>query len=113
MEYENISFQSYSWVLGTTSFRVAQMNLRIEEQLIHLQDFSRRIEENREKWQWTGNSELQRRFYYHLRKQKALVGDAPRPDKDARQKTSGLPTLGFTDENRVITAAGKELINCV
>lgn len=113
MEYENISFQSYSWVLGTTSFRVAQMNLRIEEQLIHLQDFSRRIKENCEKWQWTGNSELQRRFYYHLRKQKALVGDAPRPDKDARQKTSGLPTLGFTDENRVITAAGKELINCV
>lgn len=113
MNYENISFQSYCWVLGTTSFRVAQMNLRIEEQLVHLRDFSHMIEAKGEQWRWIGNSDLQSYFYYYLQEHEALTGNAPRPAKDARQKTSGLPTLGFTDDNRVITAAGKELLDHV
>lgn len=113
MIYENINFQSYCWVLGTTSFRVAQMNLRIEEQLMHLRNFSQTVTEIGEEWKWTGNNDLQSRFYYYLQKHGALAGDAPRPDKDARQKTSGLPTLGFTDNNRVITTAGEELLNHV
>lgn len=113
MIYENINFQSYCWVLGTTSFRVAQMNLRIEEQLMHLRNFSQTVTEMGEEWKWTGNNDLQSRFYYYLQKHDALAGDAPRPDKDARQKTSGLPTLGFTDNNRVITTAGEELLNHV
>ncbi|PKY70141.1 AlwI family type II restriction endonuclease [Brevibacterium ravenspurgense] len=113
MTYENINFQSYCWVLGTTSFRVAQMNLRIEEQLMHLRNFSHQVTERGEEWKWIGNNDLQSSFYYYLREHDALTGDAPRPDKDARQKTSGLPTLGFTDNNRVITAAGHELLNHV
>lgn len=113
MIYENINFQSYCWVLGTTSFRVAQMNLRIEEQLMHLRNFSQTVADKGEEWKWTGNNDLQSRFYYYLQEHDALTGDAPRPDKDARQKTSGLPTLGFTDNNRVITAAGEELLNHV
>lgn len=113
MHYENISFQSYCWVLGTTSFRVAQMNLRIEEQLLHLRKFSKDLIENGETWKWKSNSELQARFYYYLKKEGALTGNAPRPDKDARQKTSGLPTLGFTDDGRVITSAGNELLSYV
>lgn len=113
MIYDNINFQSYCWVLGTTSFRVAQMNLRIEEQLMHLRNFSRTLVELGEEWKWIGNNDLQSRFYNYLRDKDALTGDAPRPAKDARQKTSGLPTLGFTDNNRVITAAGDELLNHV
>ncbi|MDO4413302.1 AlwI family type II restriction endonuclease [Cutibacterium sp.] len=113
MSYENINFQSYSWVLGTTSFRVAQMNLRIEEQLIHLRSFSQTITDGDEKWRWKGNRELQARFYYYLKDNNALKGDARRPDKDARQKTSGLLTLGFIDDNRIITPAGEELLNYV
>lgn len=113
MIYENINFQSYCWVLGTTSFRVAQMNLRIEEQLVHLRNFSQTVANKGEEWKWTSNNDLQSRFYYYLQEHDALTGDAPRPDKDARQKTSGLPTLGFTDNNRVITAAGEELLNHV
>lgn len=113
MIYENINFQSYCWVLGTTSFRVAQMNLRIEEQLMHLRNFSQTVADKGEEWKWTGNNDLQSRFYYYLQEHDALTGDAPRPDKDARQKTSGLPTLGFTDNDRVITAAGEELLNYV
>ena len=113
MIYENINFQSYCWVLGTTSFRVAQMNLRIEEQLMHLRNFSQTVADKGEEWKWTGNNDLQSRFYYYLQEHDALTGDASRPDKDARQKTSGLPTLGFTDNNRVITAAGEELLNHV
>ncbi|OFQ94404.1 hypothetical protein HMPREF2912_09590 [Corynebacterium sp. HMSC056E09] len=89
------------------------MNLRIEEQLMHLRNFSRMLADNGEGWKWVGNSDLQRRFYYYLQEHDALVGEAPRPDKDARQKTSGLPTLGFTDDNRVLTPAGQELLSCV
>ncbi|CAB0895126.1 hypothetical protein FRC0418_00582 [Corynebacterium diphtheriae] len=89
------------------------MNLRIEEQLMHLRNFSQMVTEMGEEWKWTSNNDLQSRFYYYLQKHDALAGDAPRPDKDARQKTSGLPTLGFTDKNRVITTAGEELLNHV
>ena len=39
MTYENIPYKSFCWVLGTTSFRTAQLNLRIEEQLILLDAF--------------------------------------------------------------------------
>lgn len=111
--YENISFQSYCWVLGTTSFRVAQMNLRIEEQLLHLNNFMAEVERGGEEWQWRGNNSLQRRFYEYLKQNGALSGTAARPDKDARQKTSGLTTLGLADCNRVITDAGKELLEFV
>lgn len=111
--YENISFQSYCWVLGTTSFRVAQMNLRIEEQLLHLNNFMAEVERRGEEWQWRGNSSLQRRFYEFLKEHEALSGTALRPDKDARQKTSGLVTLGLATEGRLITAAGRELLEFV
>lgn len=89
------------------------MNLRIEEQLMHLQKFSRTVTQSGENWKWIGNNDLQRRFYYYLLKHGALTGNAQLPDKDARQKTSGLPTLGLTDSNRVITSAGHELLNHV
>ena len=60
MVYKNIPFQSYSWVLGTTSFRVAQMNLRIEQLLILLKRLAKSTADAGQKWQWAGNKELQK-----------------------------------------------------
>lgn len=80
---------------------------------MHLRNFSQEITAKGERWKWTSNKNLQKRFYYYLQERQSLTGDAPRPDKDARQKTSGLSTLGLTDDNRVITPAGEELLDCV
>lgn len=112
--YPNIPYKSFCWVLGTTSFRVAQMNLRIEQQLLLLHNFHEEVTNGSDEgWQWGGNRELQSSFYEYLKQHGALRGEAPRPDKDARQKTSGLPTLGLTNEDRVITCAGDELLSHV
>lgn len=105
--YENITYKSFCWVLGTTSFRTAQLNLRIEEQLIHLDEFKTA---QGDAWQWEGNNTLQSEFYDYLHSKGALVGDAARKDKDARQKTSGLVTLGLATSNRDLTEAGLDLV---
>lgn len=110
MVYENIPFQSYSWVLGTTSFRVAKMNLRIEQQLILLERLAKSLADAGHKWRWIGNNELQEQFYNLMQREGALTGHAPRPAKDARQKTSGLLDLGLVNDNREITPAGRELL---
>ena len=39
-----------------------------------------------------------------------VKGDAPRPDKDAREKTSGLRDIGLLDNERNITKAGQALL---
>ena len=39
-----------------------------------------------------------------------MKGDAPRPEKDAREKTSGLRDIGLLDDERNLTAAGKALL---
>ena len=110
MAYKNIPFQSYSWVLGTTSFRVAKMNLRIEQLLILLKQLAKSTADAGQKWQWISNRELQEQYYDLLQREGATTGNAPRPDKDARQKTSGLLDLGLVNENRQITPAGQELL---
>ena len=35
----NIPYQSFCWVIGTTSFRTAKLNLKIEKQLLLLDEF--------------------------------------------------------------------------
>ena len=45
-------------------------------------------------------------------KDKAFVtGEAKRKDKDAREKTSGLADIGLITDDRLITEAGRELLN--
>ena len=39
MRTVNIPYQSFCWVIGTTSFRTAKLNLKIEEQLLLLNEF--------------------------------------------------------------------------
>lgn len=104
---DDFSYRSFCWVLGTTSFRTAQLNLRIEEQLLYLEEFK---SSRGGEWRWESNPSLQSEFYDFLHDKGALVGDASRKDKDARQKTSGLVTLGLSTANRELTEAGLELL---
>ena len=104
-----IGFKSYCWSIGTTSYRTDNFNMSIELQMKLLQQF-RNLPENKEKI-WTGNNAFQAEYYEFLKKSSFIKGDAPRPDKDAREKTSGLRDIGLLDDERNITAAGEALIN--
>lgn len=101
-------FKSYCWAIGTTSYRTDKFNMSIELQLALLKAF-RELPGNREKL-WTGNQEFQAEYYEFLKSRGFVKGDAPRPDKDAREKTSGLRDIGLLDDERNITEAGEELI---
>ena len=103
-----ISYKSYCWVVGTTSYRTDNFNQNIEKQLELLAEF-RQKEENRG-IRWTGNNELQKRYYDFLKEKAFLTGEAERPDKDAREKTSGLVDIGLLDSDRQLTEAGEELL---
>lgn len=103
-----ISFKSYCWAIGTTSYRTDKFNMSIELQMKLLKEF-RELPENVGVL-WTGNNEFQAEYYEFLRTKDFVKGDAPRPDKDAREKTSGLRDIGLLDDERNVTAAGRVLI---
>lgn len=103
----NIPYQSFCWVIGTTSFRTAKLNLKIEAQLLLLDEFYNAIIK-KSIWNW--NNELQEKYYDFIKERDFLTGDAKRKDKDAREKTSGLIDIGLITENRLITEAGRELL---
>lgn len=103
-----ISFKSYCWAIGTTSYRTDNFNMSIEMQMKLLNEF-RELPENRGVL-WTGNNKFQAEYYEFLKTKEFVKGDAPRPDKDAREKTSGLRDIGLLDDERNVTAAGRSLI---
>lgn len=103
----NIPYQSFCWVIGTTSFRTAKLNLKIEAQLLLLDEF---YSEVIKKSIWNWNNELQEKYYDFMKSKAFLTGDAKRKDKDAREKTSGLVDIGLITEDRLITEAGRELL---
>lgn len=103
-----IGFKSYCWAIGTTSYRTDKFNMSIELQMKLLKEF-RNIPENKGK-SWTGNNKFQAEYYEFLKNKEFVKGDAPRPDKDAREKTSGLRDIGLLDDERNVTAAGEALI---
>ena len=109
MPYTNIPFKSYCWSLGTTSFRTKQFNQKIELQLKLLKEFFEIPEHNNVSWQ--GNNLLQIKYYEFLKEKEFLTGNESRPDKFAREKTSGLCELGLINENRRLTPVGEELLN--
>lgn len=104
----DIKYKSFCWVVGTTSFRTAKLNLKIEELLMLLDDFASKYEE----WNWS-NNDTQIDFYNYMQTKGFLVGKAARKDKDARQKTSGLVDIGFLDKNRIKTDSGLALLETV
>lgn len=103
-----LSYKSFCWCLGTTSFRVADLNRRIEEQLRLIDEFWN-LDENRGR-PWKKNPSLQQRYYDFMKSHGFLSGTAKLPSKDARQKISGLSNLGLVDGERQLTAAGKALL---
>lgn len=108
MEYEDIAYKSFCWSLGTTSFRTKNFNLKIEQQLQLLDEFWDLAENKDVPWQ--NNNKIQEQYYLFMQKKGFVKGDAPRKDKDAREKTSGLVDIGLIDENRRLTNAGKALL---
>lgn len=100
------SYKSYFWSIGTTSFRMTDFNLKIEKQLSLLNEF-------REKFKRHNWKDIQKQYYNHLKINGFIYCNAKNPEKDARQKTSGLVDIGLIDDNRYITEVGKELIKIV
>lgn len=103
-----IGFKSYCWAIGTTSYRTDNFNMSIEKQLQLLKEF-RELKENEGKV-WNGNNAFQAEYYNYLKENAFVKGDAGRPDKDAREKTSGLRDIGLLDDERNLTEAGLELL---
>lgn len=103
----SMAFQSYCWNLGTTSFRVQNLNYKIERQLQMLNE----LWSNKENKIWDYFS--QERYYNIMHKEGFVTGDAQRKDKDARQKTSGLVEIGVIDKERRITEIGYKIIEII
>lgn len=101
----DFQFKNYCWVIGTTSFRVDDLNYKNELQLNYL---SQLFKENpNEKW-----ANLQEKYYQLLTSVGFKNGNAARPDKDARELTSGLADIGLVDRNeRTPTEVGDEIRN--
>lgn len=103
------AYKSYCWSLGTTSFRMVEFNRKIEQQLNLLNQFWQIPEYANENW--SSNNAIQTAYYNFIREQGFIEEkDAPRKDKDARQKTSGLVDLGIIDDERRLTDAGRALL---
>lgn len=103
------AYKSYCWSLGTTSFRMVEFNRKIEEQLKLLNQFWHKPEHANENW--NSNNYVQTAYYNFIREQGFIEEkDAPRKDKDARQKTSGLVNLGIINDERRLTNAGYALL---
>lgn len=104
-----IGFKSYCWSIGTTSFRTDNFNRNIEKQLELLHEF-RNLPENLNV-KWSGNNAFQKQYYEFLLERQFVTGDPKRPDKDAREMTSGLVDIGLLDKERMLTEAGEALLN--
>ena len=100
-----MAFKSYSWSIGTTSFRVSQLNYKIERQLQLLKQF---WGENPDV-SWKNNNIIQSKYYYFMKDNQFLIGEANRPDKDAREKTSGLVDIGVLTQDRKLTEVGVKI----
>ena len=101
------AYRSYCWVLGNTAFRTRDFNRTIEVQLSLLDEFWTFSENQNQPW----DGETQVRYYHLMKERQFLTGDAPRKDKDAREKTAGLVDLGLLDSGRRLTGAGRKLLS--
>lgn len=104
-EINKIRFKSYCWAIGTTSFRMKNFNYNIELQLMFLKEFFSHEENASRPW-----IDCQKDYYNFLKTKGFVKGIARNPEKDARQKTSGLKDLGLIDSERRLTPVGEELV---
>ena len=103
-----LSYKSFCWCLGTTSFRTKNFNRTIEEQLGLLNEFWSKPD-NAEVG-WRNNNNIQMEYYLFMQDKGFVEGDADNKPKDAREKTSGLVDIGLIDDNRRLTDVGKALL---
>lgn len=103
-----VPYKSFCWSLGTTSFRTKDFNKTIEEQLSLLDEFWK-LDENKNE-NWSGNKDLQTRYYNFMQSKDFVEGNAGNKPKDAREKTSGLVDIGLIDDGRKLSNAGKSLL---
>ncbi|MCR1837221.1 AlwI family type II restriction endonuclease [Pasteurella caecimuris] len=101
----DIPYKSFCWVVGTTSFRTAQLNLKTEQQLKLLSDFQKNYSE----WKWDKYSQPE--YYNWLHKNSFVKGEASNKAKDAREKTSGLVDIGLLSKDRKLTEASQYLLS--
>jgi len=106
--FPNIPYRGFYWSLGTTSYRTKAFNVNIEKQLKLISDFR---DNPHNQIDWTGNNDLQARYYDYMLESEFIIGNAPRKAKDARQKTSGLVDIGLLDDERYLTESGKSLLD--
>lgn len=95
-----INFQTYSWVYGTTSFRVSELKYKIEKQLFLIEDL-------RSMYPKTNWKDIQEDYFDLLEEAELSKNTAKDMKKDARQKTSSLKDLGLITSDRKITPIGK------
>lgn len=104
----SFSYKSFYWSLGTTSFRTKNFNKRIELQLALLKKFWE-LDANADK-EWSESNGVQTAYYDFLHANGFLYGAAKNKAKDAREKTSGLVTLGLIGSDRRLTEVGHKLL---
>lgn len=104
----HLKYKSFYWCLGTTSFRTKNFNKKIEEQLSLLRNFWSQEKNLGKNWEETNG--IQTDYYNFLQKVGFISGNAKNKSKDAREKTSGLVSLGLTDNNRKLTEVGNALL---
>ncbi len=103
-----LTYKSFCWCLGTTSFRTKNFNRTIEEQLGLLNEFWN--EPDNAEISWRNNNNIQMEYYLFMQDKGFVEGDADNKPKDAREKTSGLVDIGLIDDNRRLTDVGKALL---
>lgn len=103
---KKLSYQTFFWSIGTTSFRMKQFNRMVEEQLRLLNEFWKQKENKDLEW----NSKTQIKYYNYMKLQGFITGDEKKKDKNAREKTSGLVDLGLIYSDRRLTTVGQQLL---
>lgn len=114
---ETLSYSSFFWSLGTTSFRTKEFNYSIEKQLACLDDFWNIPENSNQGWEKKymapGQADIydiKNRYYDFMRDRGLTTGDDSIKYKAAREKTSGLVDLGLINENHRLTAVGRQIL---
>ncbi len=107
MNYDKnkIKFQTYSWVIGTTSFRVSETKYKIEKQLLILSDFQESITNS--SWK-----EQQEEYFYSLVDNglAKYKSDIKKAEKEGRQISSSLEYLGLINKDRILQNTAYELL---
>ena len=114
---ETLSYSSFFWSLGTTSFRTKEFNYSIEKQLACLDDFWKIPENSNQGWdnkymdsEQEDIYEIKNRYYNFMRERGLTTGDDKVKYKAAREKTSGLVDLGLINENHRLTEVGRKIL---